>query len=270
MSYQVKTEKMIARSVNDVFHALKEGRLFMNCSADSNSMKIDFRVGGKYHVDFKNHGVSNWGEFLEIVPNKKIVFSWCQTFGDDQKPDTQVTIELFEEGSKTRLALLHTGFKDKDNCDDHEKGWTGGLNDLTEEMQNGRLRLVRDFSVPVEKLFDACKNPESFFGHIGDVSKGTIDFKTGGKYQVPTTKGEIKGEFLEIAPNKKIMLSWLSGCSGPLANSKLTLLFNADKKDTSYLELIHEGLATEYDQKEHRSGWEMVTEKMSETLGRRS
>jgi uncharacterized protein YndB with AHSA1/START domain len=266
--YQVKTEKMIAKPVSEVFRALKEGRLFMNCSADSGSMKIDFRVGGKYHVEFKNIGKSNYGEFLEIVPDKKIVFSWCQQFGVSQKPDTQVTIELFPEGSKTKLALLHTGFTDKEICDGHNRGWTNGINDLAEEMQNGRLRMVRDFGVPVEKLFESCKSSAGMFGIMGDVSKGTLDFRTGGKYQVPTKKGEVKGDFLEIIPNKKIIFSWLMGCDKPLENSKVTLTFNRDDDTSSWMELVHDGLNTEDDQKAHRTGWEMVTEKMAENLGR--
>ena len=69
MSYQVKVEKVIGRSVSDVFHALKQGLLFMNCRADSRSMKIDFHVGGKYHIDFWSQGKFNFGEFLEIIPD---------------------------------------------------------------------------------------------------------------------------------------------------------------------------------------------------------
>ena len=265
MTYQVKAEKMIARPAKDVFQALKGGLLFMNCGANSSSAKIDFRVGGKYKIDFMGHTVSNFGEFLEIVPNKKIVFSWCQTFGADQKPDTTVTIELFEDGQKTRLHLLHTGFQNKEVCDNHQQGWNGGMNDMSEQMQSGRLRFVRNFPAPVEKLFETCKNPATFFSIMGDITRGTIDFKVGGKFQVPTQKGEIKGEFVEILPNKKLSFTWLSNCSGPIAGgSKVTLLFSAKDDGGSSLELLHDGLASEDDQKSHRQGWEAVTQKIKE------
>lgn len=150
--HDLKIEKIIAKSASEVFNSLKAGRLFMNCSADSNSIEIDFRVGGKYKLNFKNHKVSNWGEFLEIIPNQKIVFSWCQTFGADQKPDTRVTIELFAEGPKTKLVLEHKGFMNKDLCDNHYQGWNGGLNDMTIEMEEGKLRLVRRYDIPVANL----------------------------------------------------------------------------------------------------------------------
>jgi uncharacterized protein YndB with AHSA1/START domain len=263
MSYQVKTEKIIARSAGDVFHALKEGLLFMNCGADSESIKIDFKVGGKYHIDFRNHTLSNFGEFLEIIPNKKIVFTWCQNFGPEQKPDTEVTIELFEDGAKTRLVLLHTGFKDQANKDNHQKGWDTGLSDFSAEIQTGKLRMIRAYPIAPEKLYGICKNPETFFAFMGDLARGSVDFKVGGKYQLPTKKGEIKGEFLEITPNQKITLSWLIGRSGPLKDSKVNLIINQKDDGSSSLEIIHEGLHSVEEQKAHRSGWEAVTKKIA-------
>lgn len=266
MSYQVKIEKLISRPSAEVFRALKEGRLFMNCGSDSQSMQIDFRVGGKYRIDFKQKALSNFGEFLEIVPDRKIVFSWCQTFGADQNPDTKVSIELFPDGPKTRLVLTHTGFKGKATCDNHEKGWIDGTRDFAAEIERGTLRMVRSFNVPADKLFKTLNTPSSFFAHMGDLSRGSIDMRTGGKYQVPTEKGEIRGEFLEIVPNKKIVMSWLSGCHGPLDGSKVTLNLTAKDETSSTVEIVHEGLLTEADQKAHRHGWENITKKLSEVL----
>jgi uncharacterized protein YndB with AHSA1/START domain len=270
MAFQVNAEKLINRSPTDVFRALREGRLFLNCGADIDTMTIDFRVGGKYQIDFKNHSLKNFGEFLEIVPNKKIVFSWCQTFGADQKPDTQVSIELFEDGAnpylKTRLVLTHTGFKTKELCDGHNAGWTDGINDMTEEIQNGRLRMVRRFETSIEKLYETCSNPNRFFAFMGELSQENVDFKVGGHYQLPTEKGKINGQFLEIIPNKKIALSWKTDGTGPIKESTLTLTFNVRDNGASALELVHEGLFTEEDQKENRQGWETAIKKIGETL----
>ncbi|QDK47073.1 hypothetical protein DOM22_18850 [Bdellovibrio sp. ZAP7] len=266
MTYEVKAEKLIRRSASDVFNALKGGLLFMNCGADSGSMQIDFRAGGKYQIDFRNKTLVNFGEFLEIIPNKKIVFSWCQTFGPDQKPDTQVVIELFAEGPHTRLTLSHTGFKDQATKDAHQTGWFGGLADFIGQVENGQLRMLRSYPVSEQRIFEACKNPESFFGLMGDVSRGSVDFKVGGKFQLPTATGEIKGEFLEIVPGKKIKLSWLVGSSGPLEDSHVVLAINGKEDGSSYLEIIHNGLNSFEEQKAHRRGWETVTKKMTEVL----
>lgn len=229
MAYEVKIEKIINRSPSEVFRALGEGKLFMNCSADSSTLKVDFRVGGKYRIDFKNHGVYNMGEFLDIVPNKKVVFSWCQTFGADQKPDTQVTIELFPEGTKTRMTLLHTGFKDKATCDDHYQGWNGGMTDMADELEHGNLRMLRHFAAPVETLFKTMET-----------------------------------EFLEVA-NQKIPLSTFVDNQGPVR-----LNLKTKPNGSSTLEILHKGLSTPEAQLAYRRGWETVTERMAETLGRRT
>lgn len=262
MSYQVKIEKTIGRSASDVFNALKAGRLFMNCGSDSKTMKIDFRVGGKYHIDFWSHGKDNYGEFLEIVPDRKIVFSWCQSFEPDRKPDTRVSIELFPEGSRTRLVLLHTGFSTQEICDAHNNGWMSGIDDFGNEYESGRLRMVRIYQTSVDELFAMCKNPASFFAFMGDVSRGTVDFKVGGKFQVPNDHGGISGEFLEIVMGSKITFSWLQGCTGPLSNSRVSLSFKSTDKGDGRIELIHDGLMTEKDLATHRQGWESVFQSM--------
>jgi uncharacterized protein YndB with AHSA1/START domain len=231
MSYQVKMEKMIGRPAPEVFRALSEGRLFINCSADSNSIQMNFRVGGSYRVEFKNHKVANWGEFIEIVPDKKIVFTWCQHFGEDQKPDTTVTIELFAVGDKTRMAILHTGFTDKENCDGHYQGWEGGIDDLNEELSNGRVRMLRRYDASTEKLFETV---------------------------LQTVKSDMKGECTEVLPNKKIVLA--------LKGSRVVMNILPRDKGTSALELLHEGLMTKEDQMSQRRGWDIITSKMTEKL----
>ena len=61
------------------------------------------------------------GEFLEVVPDEKLVF----TFGWDQPGhpipagSTQVAITLISEGEATRVRLVHSGLPD-DAMTDHE------------------------------------------------------------------------------------------------------------------------------------------------------
>ena len=257
---EVRVEKVIQKPASEVFRAIGEGRLFMNCGSDSASMQLDFKVGGKYRIDFKNYEIYNMGEFLEIVPNKKVVFSWCQTFSSDQKPDTQVTIELFPDGDKTKIRIVHTGFKDESTRNDHQGGWESGLTDLIQELQLGKIRMVRVFEVPVAKLYDTCKDFSVFFSPVAQAEKGTYDFRVGGKYCVPSEKGEVKGEYLEIIPLKKLVFSWASNCGADMnPNSKVTLIFDEEDDGGSSLELLHDSLDTEEQQKRHRAGWEIVT-----------
>lgn len=259
-THDLRIEKIIAKPPAEVFRALREGRLFQNCSADTESMKIDFRVGGKYEIRFLHYGKTNGGEFLEIVPDRKIVFTWCQDSSVDPRPDTVVSIELEERGGKTHLVLTHAGFKDRELMEAHQGGWSGGLDDLADGMVHGRLRLMRRMEMPLEALYAACANPGSFFGRMGDVKNGKVDFRVNGRYAVPTEKGEVKGEFLEIVPGARIVFSWESApCGERLAHeTRVTLTFEKDDDDAgvSWLGLVHEGLDTESQLKSHHAGWD--------------
>lgn len=190
---KVRKEKVINKPVSEVFRALGEGRLFLNCSADSRDMKIDFHVGGKYFINFKSHGVTNFGEFLEIVPNKKIVFTWCLTYEDERKPDSTVTIDLIEDGNKTKLVLVHTGFTTKESRDDHEGGWSAGVNDLSTELENAQITMVRVFELPVEKLFEFCLS--ELKGEVKDKTPSEkLTLKTDPKVTMNFSKEEKWGE----------------------------------------------------------------------------
>ena len=230
-THMLKIEKTIATPPSDVFRAIGEGRLFVNCSADHESLKVDFRVGGKYSIEFINFGMKNCGEFLEIVPNKKIIFTWCQDYAENPIPDTKVVVELKDLGGKTALTLTHSGFTDKENKDAHQGGWTGGLDDLGAEMTEGKLRLVRKFNMPVEKLFEECKKQNSFL--------------------------KIKGSIVETEKNKKLVFKCEPG------HTTLTLLFETeDDGSGSWLELIHEGITKISDQMSQRGHWDTLLKTM--------
>ncbi len=85
--------------------------------------ELDPRPGGTYRVlvNGQHPGV---GEFTEVVPNQRVVF----TFGWDE-PDhpipagsTEIDIVLIPDGDKTRVRLTHRGLPD-DAVADHTGGW---------------------------------------------------------------------------------------------------------------------------------------------------
>lgn len=223
-TYGLKVEKVIAKPVADVFRALGEGRLFMNCGADHESLKIDFKVGGKYFIQFLGYGMKNCGEFLEITANQKIVFTWCQDYDSNPKPDTTVTVLLKDLGGKTALTLTHEGFEDKENCDAHTGGWTGGLDDLSLEITEGKLRFMRKIPLPIQKVFEACQ--------------------------------KFEGKVLELVPGKKVVIDQ--------QGTKVTCLLDTDDDDqnASWIELLHEGLTTDAQQKSHRARWDALLKKL--------
>jgi uncharacterized protein YndB with AHSA1/START domain len=92
--------------------------------------EIDPRPGGNYRVLVGGQHQSA-GEYVEVVLNEKVVF----TFGWDEKDhpipprSTTVEITLHPEGDKTRVRLLHRGLP-ADAVEDHGHGWANYLERL--------------------------------------------------------------------------------------------------------------------------------------------
>ena len=91
-----------------------------------------------------------------------------------------------------------------------------------------------------------------------------MDFKTGGSFRIPTEHGEVQGEFLEVLPNQKIIFSWIAiqADGKSTRDTKVTLHFEEESDQESWLELIHEGLETEPRQKAYRGAWDRVLTRM--------
>ena len=92
---------------------------------------IDPRPGGTYRVlvGGKNPGV---GEYVEVVPNEKVVFTfgWEQDGNPITPGSSTVEISLHPEGDKTRVRLVHRGLPD-DAVSDHGHGWAHYLGRLS-------------------------------------------------------------------------------------------------------------------------------------------
>jgi len=99
--------------------------------------ELDARVGGQYRVQVQGRHPAV-GEFVEVVPDRKVVF----TFGWDE-PDhpipagsTKVEITLTPDGNKTRVRLVHHGLPD-DAVSDHTEGWDHYLERLAVAVTGG-------------------------------------------------------------------------------------------------------------------------------------
>lgn len=94
--------------------------------------QLDPRPGGTYHVLVMGEHRAG-GEFVELVPNEKVVF----TFGWDQEGNpiapgsTTVEITLHPEGDKTRVRLTHRDLPE-DAVSDHDHGWNQYLERLAQ------------------------------------------------------------------------------------------------------------------------------------------
>jgi uncharacterized protein YndB with AHSA1/START domain len=92
--------------------------------------ELDPRVGGRYRVlaQGKHPAV---GEFVEVVPDHKVVFTFGWDEPDHPIPErsTEVEITLIPDGLKTRIRLVHRGLPDN-AVGDHTAGWDHYLDRL--------------------------------------------------------------------------------------------------------------------------------------------
>jgi uncharacterized protein YndB with AHSA1/START domain len=94
----------------------------------------DARVGGKYRWDLVNQEgeeMTAFGEYRELVPGKKIVFTW--KWDDDEaweNKNSVVTIELSDCDGGTEVRLIHVQLPSEESRDRHNEGWSGVLDRL--------------------------------------------------------------------------------------------------------------------------------------------
>ncbi|CAN7490707.1 SRPBCC family protein [Variovorax paradoxus] len=93
--------------------------------------EVDLRVGGRFRVamraaDGETHDVS--GTYLELVPNRKLVFSWA--WRSTPERESRVTVRIEPDGNGCELVLLHEQFFDEAARDGHSHGWTGAMGKL--------------------------------------------------------------------------------------------------------------------------------------------
>ena len=95
------------------------------------SAQADARVGGRFRIvmrssDGEEHDVG--GVYREVVPNKKLVFTWA--WRSTPERESAVTVLIKPDGARSLLTLVHEQFFDEAARDRHEHGWTGCLNKL--------------------------------------------------------------------------------------------------------------------------------------------
>jgi len=84
---------------------------------------LDPSPGGIYRVRMRE-GVETVGEFLEVDPPRRVVFTFGWTEGPPVPPGTsRVVITLEPEGGGTRVVLRHHGLPDDEQRRHHTGGW---------------------------------------------------------------------------------------------------------------------------------------------------
>jgi len=98
-------------------------------------------VGGRLSVTMIGDGVriEHDGEFREVVPDRRLVFTWRSRWTGPEP--SLVTVQLEPSGAGTVLTLVHERLP-TDRVESHRNGWwpmLGRLADLLTDPENGGL-----------------------------------------------------------------------------------------------------------------------------------
>jgi uncharacterized protein YndB with AHSA1/START domain len=100
----------------------------------SDHFEVDPRKSGKFKMGREADGFATTGEFLEVVPNELLVYTWRMNQYDketgkkipnwsDDNP-SKVTVKFEKAGKGTKITVKHEGFPEKDEeYWAHEVGW---------------------------------------------------------------------------------------------------------------------------------------------------
>jgi uncharacterized protein YndB with AHSA1/START domain len=103
-------------------------------NVQTHDLVADVRVGGKYRWDITNaegEKMTVRGEYRELQPGRKIVFTWQWDDDDVWKNRTSiVTVELDDIEGGTELRLTHVQLPSEQSRDRHTEGWESVLDRL--------------------------------------------------------------------------------------------------------------------------------------------
>ena len=134
----------------------------------------DFREGGAWRCELTGEdgvGLSLEGEYLEIVPGRRIAFSYRGVEADGARTSgRRIEVTLTDEGAGCRLSLRMGPFAAPSDRDRYRFGWAatlGRLDDYLPAMMAAEpapatepvIRLVRSFAQPPARVWRAWADP---------------------------------------------------------------------------------------------------------------
>lgn len=111
-------------------------KVWFFCGEGRAEVTNDLKVGGSYRNEMFLGGACgapeakeshvHFGEYLEIVPPEKIVFTWSSAIVSN----SVVTVELHEIGAATEVVITHELLDTELLKTQHQMGWDGCLENL--------------------------------------------------------------------------------------------------------------------------------------------
>jgi len=116
----VRVERRIAAPPPDVFRYLTESAAWARWQGET--AEIDPRPGGRFRMTLSQGPVVE-GEFVEVVQDARVVFTWGWVGSPTVPPgSSMVEIELSVDGDGTLVRLTHRGLP-REEQPIHHAGW---------------------------------------------------------------------------------------------------------------------------------------------------
>ncbi|MGH2757191.1 MAG: SRPBCC family protein [Actinomycetota bacterium] len=128
MTPPLVVERRVDVPAEKVFRFFADGGLWMQWQGVD--AEIDLRPGGTFRVNVTGDGYAS-GRFVEIVENRKVVFTWGWERAGSLVPpgSSTVVIDLLPSEGGTLIRLTHSGLPE-DELEVHRQGWENYLGRL--------------------------------------------------------------------------------------------------------------------------------------------
>src|SRR6185437_16056691 len=92
------------------------------------------RVGGRYELLLEPGSLRLVGEFREVTPPSRLVYTWQWLEGVPDTRKSLVTVEFRDLGGRTELVLVHDNFVGPGPVDMYDTAWRSGLVKLRDHL----------------------------------------------------------------------------------------------------------------------------------------
>ncbi|MFZ0249059.1 MAG: SRPBCC family protein [Acidimicrobiales bacterium] len=120
MTDPVTASVRVAAPPHVVFPYFTDPALAVKWIADAAS--LDPRPGGTFSLDVRGNPAR--GEFMEVDPPRRVVFSWgIEGRGDFPPGSSTVEVVFQPDGDDTIVSLTHRDLPTEDHRSSHRRGW---------------------------------------------------------------------------------------------------------------------------------------------------
>ena len=137
MSHDLRLERLYDAAPEVVFDAFTDPDAQKELYADAPDWIVeaacDLRVGGRWSIAFGPPGGPPAREtnVFEVVDRpRRLVYASTMTMPDGSNVDTRMQVTFQEEGGRTRLTIVQSGFPTPGLRDEFAGGWAGILDGL--------------------------------------------------------------------------------------------------------------------------------------------